>query len=71
MLEAKLSGDRPSPGIIKFQDTLNIPAIQLVKKIILRRSIRIRKTISWLSLPTNGFLLCPDRMLRSKYFLYF
>jgi len=32
MLEAKLSSDRPSQSILKFQDILNIPAIQLVKK---------------------------------------
>jgi len=32
MLEAKLSIDRPSAGTLKFQNILNIPAVQLVKK---------------------------------------
>ena len=32
MLEAKISNDRPSESILKFQDALNIPAVQLVKK---------------------------------------
>jgi len=32
MLEAKSSDDRPSASIINFQDILNIPAAQLVKK---------------------------------------
>ena len=32
MLETKLSNDKPSASIIKFQDILNIPAVQLVKK---------------------------------------
>jgi uncharacterized protein len=43
MLEAKLSGDRPSPGIIKFQDTLNIPAIQLVKKDNIKKIYKNKK----------------------------
>ncbi|MBN2072557.1 MAG: ATP-binding protein [Actinobacteria bacterium] len=32
MAETKLSDDRPSANLISFQDTLNIPAVQLVKK---------------------------------------
>ncbi len=32
MLETKSSDDKPSASIIKFQDILNIPAVQLVKK---------------------------------------
>jgi uncharacterized protein len=43
MLEAKLSGDRPSPGIIKFQDTLDIPAIQLVKKDNIKKIYKNKK----------------------------
>ncbi len=43
MLEAKLSRDRPSPGIIKFQDALNIPAIQLVKKDNIKKIYKNKK----------------------------
>ncbi len=32
MLETKSFDDRPSASIINFQDILNIPAVQLVKK---------------------------------------
>lgn len=32
MLETKLSNNKPAASIIKFQDILNIPAVQLVKK---------------------------------------
>ncbi len=32
MLEIKLADDKPSASIIKFQNILNIPAVQLVKK---------------------------------------
>ena len=32
LVETKLSDDTPSPSLINFQDYLNIPAVQLVKK---------------------------------------
>jgi len=40
MLEAKLADTNVSPHLIRFQRTLNIPAIQLVNKSNIARKIR-------------------------------
>jgi hypothetical protein len=32
LIEAKLSDAQPSPALLKFQNTLNIPAVQLVNQ---------------------------------------
>jgi hypothetical protein len=45
MIEAKFSGVTVSPHLIKFQNALNIPAIQLVHQKNVARKIKNEKNV--------------------------
>lgn len=43
IVEAKLSDDTPSPNLVNFQDSLNVPAVQLIKKDGIRKIYKNKK----------------------------